>query len=91
MRATRFHASAAVATLITTLTFVAATAAGAYASPGLAPRYAGSATGIPQTVVESVGSPVWVFGLVAAIACVATVALSCVARQIRRHARVTFP
>lgn len=91
MRATRLHAGAAAATLIATLTFVAATAAGACASPGLAPRYAGSATGIPATVVESVGSPLWVFSLVAAIACVTTVALSCVARRIRRRARVTFP
>jgi len=91
MRATRLCASAAVASLIAAFTAVVATAASAHAGQGLAPQYAGSATTIPETVVESVGSPLWVFGLVAAIACVTTVALSCVTRGIRRdRARTTF-
>ena len=90
MRATRLCASAAVASLIAAFTAVVATAASAHAGQGLAPQYAGSATTIPETVVESGGSPLWVFGLIACIACATTTVLWSVTRRIRRdRARTT--
>ena len=91
MRATCLYASAAFVILMTALSVVSLTAADASASPGLAPQYTGGATGTPETVVESIGSPLWVFGLIAAIACVTTIAVSSIAtRTWRAKARGTF-